>query len=359
MNFFEKANIKHNYKYDYSLSIFTKMDSKIKIICPIHGEFEQTPKNHLRTCGCNDCSVTKKLTLNSFKEKANIVHEFKYNYDLVDKFKNNKDNIIIICPTHGNFSQRIDTHLHVSGCPECKKETLRALNKYNTEDIKNLFYKIHTDKYDYSLVEYKDYEEKISIMCKTHGVFYLEPHKHITGTGCRKCADDMRRKDLNTFLNDANKIHFNFYNYDKVNYINSKTKIEIICNKHGSFLQKPNSHLNGDGCPKCKMSLREREVYHYLTINNINFEYNKNFNDCKFKNKLYFDFYLNDLNTCIEVDGIQHFHSVEFFGGEKTLELQKIKDQIKTDYCATNNIKLIRIKYDEDVKIGFAKIIYR
>ena len=78
---------------------------------------------------------------------------------------------------------------------------------------------------------------------------------------------------------------------------------------------------------------------------NIEYEIEKRFNDCKFKKPLPFDFYLPKYNTCIEYDGEQHFRTFELWGGNKTLELQQIKDQIKTDYCVANNIKLIRIKY--------------
>ena len=62
---------------------------------------------------------------------------------------------------------------------------------------------------------------------------------------------------------------------------------------------------------------------------------------------LNFDFYLEDLNTCIEFDGLQHFNSIDFFGGDKAFEIRKQNDKIKNEYCFLSNIRLIRISYKE------------
>ena len=79
------------------------------------------------------------------------------------------------------------------------------------------------------------------------------------------------------------------------------------------------------------------------------YEFQKRFEDCKDKKQLPFDFYLPDYNCCIEYDGRQHFQAIEYWGGEEVFQLTQFHDQIKNDYCKENNIRLIRIKYDEDV----------
>lgn len=88
----------------------------------------------------------------------------------------------------------------------------------------------------------------------------------------------------------------------------------------------------------------------FLNENNITYEFQKKFIDClnkKTNKHLKFDFYLPKYSICIEYDGIQHSMPVKFFGGiKKFKELQK-RDEIKNDFCIKNNIKLIRIKYDE------------
>ena len=134
-----------------------------------------------------------------------------------------------------------------------------------------------------------------------------------------------------------------------VNYLNNKSKIKILCYIHGEFEQKPYHHLNGVGCPYCRESKGEKEVEKYLKINNIKYIRQYTFDNCRDKRKLPFDFYLPDFNICVEFDGALHFISVQYFGGfDKLVDTQK-KDKIKTDYCKNNNIKLLRIKYDENI----------
>ena len=157
------------------------------------------------------------------------------------------------------------------------------------------------------------------------------------------------------FSDKAKIIHNNKYDYSLINYVNSKTKIKIICPKHGIFEQTPLKHLNNQGCPICKESKGEKEIKKYLLNNKIKFEIQKSFKNCKYKSLLKFDFYLPEHNICIEYDGKQHFEIIDYWGGKVEYDLIKIRDNIKTDYCNKNNIKLIRIKYNEIIteKLNF------
>lgn len=111
------------------------------------------------------------------------------------------------------------------------------------------------------------------------------------------------------------------------------------------------SYVNGGtGCPHCKISKGERKIKELLLHNNIKFEFQKKFKNCRNKKQLPFDFFINDVNVLIEYDGIQHFQPVEIFGGNKNYEQTLKNDQIKNQYCKDNNIRLIRIRYDEDPK---------
>lgn len=121
----------------------------------------------------------------------------------------------------------------------------------------------------------------------------------------------------------------------------------IICPIHGEFWQKASIHIAGSNCPKCKSSKGELSIISFLSEHDIKYIQEKRFNDCKYKSYLKFDFYLPELNICIEFDGKQHFKPNEFFGGDEALEETKIRDEIKNKYCENNNIKLIRIRYDE------------
>ena len=109
---------------------------------------------------------------------------------------------------------------------------------------------IHGDKYNYSLVEYKNKNTNIDIICQKHGVFKQLPKLHLKGCGCIACFYDSIRFSLDEFINLCNKIHNNKYDYSLVEYVNVKTKIKIICPIHGIFEQRANSHLSGQECMK-------------------------------------------------------------------------------------------------------------
>lgn len=116
------------------------------------------------------------------------------------------------------------------------------------------------------------------------------------------------------------------------------------------YMVTPNNFLSGKRCPFCKSSRGEAEVRMYLLEKGVFFEEQVRFDDCRHKKPLPFDFYLPTMNTLIEFDGKQHFQPIEHWGGERSfLEIQK-RDKIKTDFCLSNNIKLIRISYMDDVK---------
>jgi len=151
------------------------------------------------------------------------------------------------------------------------------------------------------------------------------------------------------FIKKSNIIHNYKYNYSEVEYINNKTKVKIICPKHGIFNQKPNDHLMGHGCPICKESYGEKQIGIFLDNNNIRYIRQKKFKNCKNIKVLPFDFYLPEYNMCIEFDGIQHFKKIDKWGGENNYKLIMLKDNIKNNYCKNNNIYLLRIKYNDDI----------
>ncbi len=211
--------------------------------------------------------------------------------------------------------------------------------------------KVHGDKYNYKNVNYITKRIKIQIMCPTHGIFQQTPHDHLKGHGCPKCALCKRISNTENFIEKSKIIHGDKYDYSLVKYFNDKTKVKIVCKKHGVFEQRPNHHLTGRGCSICNESKGENKTLKYLETLNIEYIRQMKFDGCKgIRNRLPFDFYLPNLNICIEYDGEQHFFNKEIWGGEKKLKKTQQNDQIKNQYCLDNNIKLIRIRYDEDVE---------
>ena len=300
----------------------------------------------------------RKLSKEELINRFNKIHNNnKFDYSLVD-YKNLDTKIKIICPTHGIFEQTPRNHLLGNDCFECSKRKRSKSNDYFIEQAK----KVHNNYYDYSLTNYKNYLTKVKIICPIHGEFEELPQQHISGSGCKKCGIEKTKKytlmSLDKFIEKANKIHNNKFDYSKVNYINSYTKVEIICPKHGSFFQNPQDHLHSKaGCPICKESKGERLVSSILNEYNINYVPQKYFNDLKHKRLLYYDFYLPDYNCCIEYDGEQHFRLVIGWMTEEVFKDIQLRDRLKTEYCVKNNIPLLRLTYkdsDNDVK---AKIL--
>ena len=110
---------------------------------------------------------------------------------------------------------------------------------------------IHGEKYDYSLVDYKTAKDKIKIICDRHGVFEQSPDSHVNKkSNCPKCVNNVNLT-TNEFIKKSKKIHTNKYDYSLVNYTNNKSKVKIICQKHGLFEVKAGNHLRGDNCSAC------------------------------------------------------------------------------------------------------------
>ena len=201
-----------------------------------------------------------------------------------------------------------------------------------------------TPKYDYSKVEYKNNKTKVCIICPEHGEFWQTPHNHLLGHGCIKCRNEINSKKSSYtkdyFILLANKKHNNFYDYSKVDYVNSRTKVCIICSIHGEFWQTPSMHLSGQGCPTCNKSKLEIQITELLDDNNIEFVYQCTSNKLKWLNKLTLDFYLPKYKLAIECQGIQHFQPVEHFGGEEGFNERLRLDEEKRKLCEENGVKI-------------------
>jgi hypothetical protein len=345
--FIEKANSIHNNFYDYSLVEYKNNKTKVKIICPKHGVFEQQPINHTNGQGCRKCGF-EKSSASCRKSKDNLIQDFQkihgeiFDYSLVE-YKNNNQNIKIICKIHGEFEQTPHNHINGHGCPKCAIEYKGKKLSRSTEEFINKSSIKHNNFFTYKNSIYINNKTKIIVTCPTHGDFKTNPSHHLNGIGCSKCSGTYVRSN-EEFISDCKKIHGKKYDYSLTLFKNLKSKVLIICNKHGEFLQNANHHLSGCGCPKCNSSKGENEIRLYLEKHNFKIKEQKRFNDCRNKKPLPFDFFLLEKNICIEYDGIHHFKPIR---GQKQLEITKNNDNIKNLYCKNNNIKLIRIKYTE------------
>ena len=242
--FIEKAKATHKNKYDYSKVNYINTKTKVCIICPEHGEFWQTPSHHIVGCGCPKCGGTMKLTTEEFIDRAKKVHNGKYDYSRTT-YITAREKVCIICPEHGEFWQVPDAHLNGSSCPKCSGVTSMTKDEFIAQART-----IHGDKYDYSNVEYVNNGVEVCIICPEHGEFWQVPRYHIIGHGCQKCGGT-KKSNTKDFIAKAKEIHGDKYDYSKVEYVNTKTKVCIICPEHGEFWQCPTNHLKGCGCSKC------------------------------------------------------------------------------------------------------------
>lgn len=356
--FIKRAIEIHGGRYDYSSAIYKGKRKVVEIVCKKHGVFEQNAGVHLSGSGCKKChfegmSRRQTLTTEEFIKKATEVHGDRYDYSLTN-YKNSQIKVKIICPEHGLFLQTPANHLFNHGCGECARKEQKERQTLTTENFIKKAINIHENKYDYSLVDYKNNSTKVKIICPKHGIFNQAPNSHISGeNGCSQCSGKFKIT-LDFFKKKAKKIHGNKYDYSLISEIkNNTTKIKIICTEHGEFMQMPDAHLNQkQGCPHCRESKGERDISIFLKKNKISFKRQHTFKGCvnpKTGRKLRFDFYLPNYNLCIEYDGEQHFKPKKRFGGENGYNLTIYRDNIKNEFCKNNKIKLMRIKFNEKI----------
>lgn len=173
----------------------------------------------------------------------------------MDKYDYSKVNYVdannkvcIVCPEHGEFWQLPFSHLHGCGCHKCATQKTSDKRRLTNEEFINKAKEIHGDKYDYSKVEYINSNTKVCIICPEHGEFWMMPGNHLRGQGCRKCDFSERTKTTEEFIKDAIKIYGDRYDYSKVEYKGNKTKVCIIYPIHGEFWITPNNFLRGHNC---------------------------------------------------------------------------------------------------------------
>jgi hypothetical protein len=249
--FIEKAKLVHgDNKYDYSKVDYKNSGTKVIIICQEHGEFQQTPNNHLHGgYGCSKCSGTCKSNTGEFVERCIKIHGDLYDYSKVN-YINNITKTTIICQEHGEFQQTPKSHLKGAGCGKCAG-TAKITESEFLDKCRDKF----GDLYDYSKMNYKTFNSIITIVCKEHGEIQQTPKSHLKSVGCAKCSHvlngNKRKTPLDDFIKKCREKHGDSYDYSIVDYINNRTNIKIICKEHGEFQQKPEKHLKCNGCPKC------------------------------------------------------------------------------------------------------------
>jgi hypothetical protein len=239
--------------------------------------------------------MTKKLTTEQFVENAKLAHGITYDYSCAN-YINNKTKLTIVCPIHGPFEQLPRDHIDGSGCHICGYEQRTPRSAMSFEQ----------------------------------------------------------------FINKAKSVHGNHYDYSKTNYINFNEKIVVICPTHGEFTVRANSHLQGTKCARCsRYSKGETAIRNFLIDHDLSFSEQYRNATCKLGKTLPFDFYLPDYNLLIEFQGRHHFDFIKrFHKTQEGFEHQKLRDTTKKQWAVDNNINLLEISYQDTKDIDNILIAY-
>ena len=320
------------------LEEYVNNSTKILHRCLVCGNIWKIAPLELKKCPT--CSLQektyKKKTTEEYKEQLKSINP---NIEPLEEYINNKTKILHRCLKCGNIWKIDPIHtLRGNSCPACARTKKKTTEEYKKEiENSNII----------CLEEYVNNSTKILHKCKKCGYEWkITPHNILRGYGCPVCSG-LKKKTTEEYKSELKGRNIECLE----EYANNKTKILHKCLVCGyEWKAIPNDILSGVGCPCCRSSHGERKVENFLVENKISFIPQKRFSDCKDKQPLPFDFYLPEKNIAIEYNGRQHYASIDFFGGEKQLHLQRHHDWLKRKYCKKNNITLITIRYDESVE---------
>ena len=293
--FIKKAREVHGDKFDYSKVDFKGITKPVIITCPIHGNFSQAPKEHLRGCGCSKSYGHYKHTTEEFVERAKKLFP-QYDYSKVI-YEGSGKKVTLVCPVHGDFLIRPCTIIRGCGCNACGAKEAQKKNRMKPSDFLLKAREVHGWKYDYSKAEYTNTGTKVCIICPEHGEFWQTPHHHLNGSGCPECG-----------RNDLTEIKL---------YEDIKKQFPDAIHTY-----KP-KFLNTTGKPQS------------------------------------LDIFIPSLNTAIEYQGRQHFVPISRYGGEEELVKTKERDERKYLLCKENRVRLLYISFEKEAPESYLGTIYK
>ena len=290
-------------------------------------------------------------------DRANNIHNFKYDYSLVPEGPiKTRVKVPIMCPEHGVFEKNFNKHIsEKSGCPKCALISSYKKQVANFEDVKKKANKIHNFKYDYSEFNYVNYATKSTIICPHHGRFQQSMSAHTNkgcSRGCMKCGNETRgdryRLSIEEVIRRCREIHGDKYDYPDSNYVNNLTPLRIICPHHGEFKQRMADHWAGTRCPVCGRNNVSEGILKDILKENFNYDiiHDRSFEWCSNNTKpKRYDFIIEELKCIIELDGDQHFKQVSNWDSP---ENQLKNDIFKNQKAMENGYTMIRV-YQPDI----------
>lgn len=333
--------------YDLPIEEYVNARTKIKHKCNRCGNvYEQNPTHHLEGHGCPKCAI-KTIS----KKLKGISNKTTQEYAKECK------QLGYDLPIESYVSNKVKIKHRCNNCGEIYEQNPdshlhgkgcpKCAIKTTTKAHEAYVQECNNLGIDLPIEKYVSNKTKIKHICKKCGnVYNQRPNNHLQGQGCPICKQN--RKTTQSYIGDCKRLG---YDLPIEEYININTNIKHKCSQGHIYSQRPSHHLNGIGCPICSESHGEKFIRNYLDNNGISYEPQKKFHDLKDKAYLSYDFYLPDYNTLIEYQGIQHFESVSFDGKTSSdLEKQQYHDKLKREYAKNNGYTLLEPTYKLDTQ---------
>jgi hypothetical protein len=270
-SFIQEAVVIHGDKYDYSQSTYLGAKEYIDIACPKHGIFQQTPDSHINgKSGCPICAsehATERDLLSEVEVASRIFKASKGTVSVVTgSYKGMNSKCIFECSEHGVFERFTNSAMKgIHPCTKCSGGKKFAYG-YTTREFEEKIHELISNEITFKPFEYQGKYTRITFICPEHGEFIKSAEDIQRRPNCPRCAyidsssvriDAIKKKNTETlrvrfdrWVEAASDYHNGRYDYSNSEYISARDDIEIICPIHGSFLQKPDSHLSS-GCRKC------------------------------------------------------------------------------------------------------------
>ena len=307
-------------------------------------EWKVRPRKFFEGNRCPSCAKNRqRITQKEFEKRVEKLGNG--NFTVLGKYKNNRTPTLMRHEVCGHeWKIRPDDFFQGKRCPFCN-----GSGKRTTQEEFEIKVKRQSGGEYIALEKYQESRTPLLMRHKSCGYEWkIRPDDFLHGKGCPLCAG-RPKIDTSIYIEEVKNLDKNYKVLGE--YKSREQKIKMLHLGCGNnFKMSSNNFLKGQRCPHCSQSHGENFVASFLKEHSIEYEFQKRFKDCKDKRALPFDFYIPALNSCIEFDGIQHFEPVDYFGGEKAFKEVQRRDGIKTKYCKEKGIKLLRIRYDEDVE---------
>lgn len=350
--------------------------TKMKFNCSCGRVGSKTYQGFSKVPRCDECG--RENSLKQLKPRK------KFTYEIVKSFIEDNSDCKLESKSYKNNSERLEIRcgcgdVFFTGfakfkdrnkrqCNDCSKDKVRKHNAHSYEDVKR-FIEVESES-GCKLISktYINNATPLKMKCKCGEDFEVTFNK-FNSRGrkqrhCEKCSSIIRNEIHSFSIEKVDEI-VNSHDCKLISetYVNARSPIEVECGCGENFVVTLEVFQRGKTrCNICsgKQSRLEATVENYLKQNDVDYRTEYTFEECRSIEPLPFDFAAMDEDTVkflIEVDGEQHYHPVEIFGGEEAFIAQKERDKIKDTFCDSQKIKLIRIPYykidslDELIKI--------